>query len=164
MISKLKFLLFGYVLILFTSCKIASTATNKIECMECLQFDKQNLIKLNGNYDNQLWKYIAPLRKKYTDLGLYVKLTVINNSTINAQLMIDDSTIVARKKIKGRIKNGQFSVRTKVYPIGIPVIYFNYYSNKIDLALTNSNELNMIIQECQFAWILLITAGDIRNF
>lgn len=163
-LNRQLFLFTGFLVFVGTSCKIASSATTRNECIACLALDEQNLNQLNGKYSRDLWKYIAPLKKGHTIMGLYVRLTVVNNKEINAHLIIDDSAIVATKKIKGIIKDGYFSVNTKVYAIGVPFIYFDYYSNKIDFTLTNKNELNMTIEESKLFWVFIMSAGETRDF
>lgn len=70
----------------------------------------------------------------------YVQLSAIGKKAILAQLF-SDSTLLEEKVLKGRVKNGYFSVRTKIRVLGIPLIFFRYTNYKIQLGVGADQKL-----------------------
>ncbi|MDJ1483775.1 hypothetical protein QNI16_24965 [Cytophagaceae bacterium YF14B1] len=122
---------------------------------------QENIHQLNGCYSSVLWRYIAPLAKTHysTDTNTYkVCLVAKDNKCIVATLKEGDS-IIATQKLKGHIKNGYFSARSKVYPLGIPPLFFLYYNTDMKIAFANSDDLYTEIHETRFGWVLLFAHG-----
>ncbi len=145
---------FGIIILLsFSSC--VSTKNLISDCNNCVLINKTTIEQVNGSYNSEIWEYIAPLKKnKFTDSTMVIKFSVINEKKILAELMKDDE-VLAKKMMKGKIKNNVFSVRKKVYPIGFPLIFLRFYSNKIDFAITDKNELFFAVSQMEYTNVLL---------
>jgi hypothetical protein len=120
--------------------------------------------KLEGKYANDLWKYVAPLSKaSKADASSSVYLKAINSRLISASL-VDEGSVIETKRIKGKIKNGYFSVKSKVYHYGVPFIFFWYYDNKLNITLTKEEQLSLNIKESKFTMIFILSAGSRERF
>jgi hypothetical protein len=126
--------------------------------------NNENLHIVNGKYDSDLWQYIAPLSSKVKDTINYsVLLNVINHKKIKASLMKNDA-IIDSKKIRGKIDSNKFSVRRKIIPIIIfPLFLQYYYENKINISMTEQDDLCLEISEYQLVSILFM-AGRKEEF
>lgn len=144
----------GIIIILLTS----SCVSNKhliSKCNNCMLVNKTTIEQVNGSYNSEIWKYIAPLKKsEVTDSTTVVRLTVVSDKKILAEL-VKGNEVLAKKMIKGKIKNNVYSVRKKVYPIGCPLIFLRLYSNKIDMSITDKNELFFTVNELKYTNVLL---------
>jgi hypothetical protein len=144
----------GIIIILLSS----SCVSNKhliSECNNCVLVNKTTIEQVNGSYNSEIWKYIAPLKKsEITDSTTAVRLTVMNEKKILAEL-VKGNEVLAKKMIKGKIKNNVYSVRKKVYPIGFPFIFLRLYSNKIDISITDENELFFTVNKLEYTNVLL---------
>lgn len=159
--KPIELLYIGLTITILASCKV--TATKTLSCTNCIKVEKTTINSINGDYSGELWIYIAPFKKsRHADSTATVTLKVKNENCIIATLTKNNDTI-AGKTIKGKIKKGYFSVRPKVYPIGIPLIFFIFYSNKIDFSVTVGNELYVAINESKYGNALFFFQGGTDN-
>lgn len=152
-------------LALWMMCLCSCAGYSSISNGNLTRIDKDNLHSLNGDYSSELWNYLAPLSHKVKDTIHYtVSLEVINSKRLKA-ILKKENLVIDTRKVKGRIKKDFFSVRRKVYPIGFPAIFFKYYENKLEISLTNKDELYLDVSESRFGWaLLLLTGGSGDNF
>lgn len=138
------------------------------------QLDKNNIDTINGTYYNlptdtafcdnkSLWSLFNFKTFQSSDLlidyyGYYVRLNVKNSKRIKAELM-RDGVVVAKKTIKGRIKNNSFSINRKVRIIGIPFIYFFTRDYKTELRLDTNGNLIIGYAESSLGNIFLMSGG-----
>lgn len=153
----MRYLFLILVVLFFSSCAshLKQPSTQRVA------LTKATIHKLNGCYSSGLWRYVAPLAKIHysTDTNTYkVCLVAKDNKCIVATLKEGDS-IIATKKLKGHIKNGYFSARSKIYPLGIPPLFFLYYNTDMKIAFANSDDLYTEIHETRFGWVLLFAHG-----
>ncbi|HZY82286.1 MAG TPA: hypothetical protein VFE50_22330 [Cyclobacteriaceae bacterium] len=122
---------------------------------------KENISKINGDYNSDAWKHLKLLRGKYQDdPSHFVRLTARSENLIEAKLMTQDQTILAEALLPGRIKeNGYFSATRKVFLIPIPLLTW-YSTLKSDLILNSDNDLYVAYNRSGFAIVLLFSGGD----
>lgn len=156
---KVILLLLCGAILSFCSCE--TTATKHLVCTECQSINNNKLSSINGNYSSQIWPYLAPraINTKTYDTSERVKLSVLDAKHIKATLTQNDS-ILSTTIVKGKIKNGYFSARAKYRVLGLPLIFFAEYSNKLDFSLSNKDELYMAISEHKFGQVVLFCDGE----
>jgi hypothetical protein len=165
--NKIGLLILGLIISLLTSCN--STKSLRSNSEKYIRIENNTISSLEGDYKSDLWKNIAPLKKrKKIDNAMIVRISIINEKRIEA-LLIKDDIVIAHKIIKGKVKNGFFSVRPKIYPIGIPIFFFFWYSDKVDIALTDTKDMLIAINSTKYGQVLLFLQGgghqsDIKIF
>lgn len=137
---------------------------------------KYSQVNLNGEYVNnlnedkriELWKTLYKNYSFKTDTtktdGTHIKLNIIDNETIDVQLLKENKRINGFK-LKGKISNEYFEIEKNQKLIPIPFCYLNSYTKTL---LGNDELGNLIIlqENVKYAWIFIFSAGGggIHNF
>ncbi len=157
---------------IFTNSCISVIPSKKVKYQ---QLDKNNIDTINGTYynlptdkafcdDKSLWSlFNFKLIRQYDTLldynNYYVRLNVINNKRIKAEL-IRNGEIVAKKTIKGKFKNNSFSINRKVRVVGIPFIYFFTRDYKTQIQIDTNGNLIIGYAESWLGLIFIMSGGD----
>ena len=133
---------------IFTSC--ASLKSDKFVDGQ-IELTKQNLTSINGKYTrnpvNQSEKWKGDLFWNFYTRGFNVgadslcavELNIIDERRLNVTIMKNDS-IIKSKVLKGKIKNGYFEMKRRVF--FIPTIYLNVFrTTKFRIGLLENNNL-----------------------
>ena len=74
--------------------------------------------------------------------NLSVQLIVQNQYSLIAKLF-DENSLIAQKKVNGKIQGDYFSVRRKIKYIGLPLIYMKESDWKLQIAKTKNGNLHI---------------------
>ena len=138
--------------------------------------EENSLVHINGFYSNvscnktdtynaSLWKQFNYLKKDTLAnwKNHTIELEVINKRKVLAKLWLND-TVIAVKILKGKIKNGYFSVRRKLKIVGFPLVYFFTSDNKLEIGSSNNNQLIINSATSSYGMIFIITNGNTQQF
>lgn len=155
-----------FALILPIVLLFACAPGSRIETSDLQPLNSDNMSSLNGRYDVRIWKYFAPLQKgKYTDTTYYkVALEAVGPRRVAARVVYSDSIEVEKRILKGRLSGGYFSMKTRTIPIGVPLIFFQLYRNKIDLGVKQSSELYLSVNEFRLGNFFILAAAKRTSF
>lgn len=156
--------------ILFQSC-ISLKDMNSLEPKIINSGDQK---KLDGVYSNQptdsvnidgydlrtlllrpFYNYSLEEEKNYSG---EIELKQISDKKLKVSYL-KNGEVKESKNLKGKFKNGFFSVRRKLIPIGIPLIFYVYLERRIMIGL-DDDKLIIKTRKYAFAQILLLFAGD----
>lgn len=167
-------------------------ATFLFSCNGVKHIERSNLIDLNtnmsfleGKYENMdpdvtknvgyhspmsLWSVLV--KKGYKTYGFEqdtfgpnstVQLTVLSKKRVLAKLFVD-TTLVAERVVKGRVKNDYFSVTRKIRYVGLPVLFMLYSNRKIELGKTEEGELIVDVSHRSLGWLVFMVAGNTEYY
>lgn len=144
--------------------------------------DKQPLTKntlnlLNGSYPNlpdsidfrsggelTLWRQLKLRSYPYSkSLKLTVQLEVLDAHTVLAKLM-DGNQIRDTKRLKGKIRDGYFYLRTKSTYWGVPIVYWAVLGLRTRLGVNSTGQLFADSNYSHGGGILILTAGSIDDW
>ncbi|MBL7726320.1 MAG: hypothetical protein JNM68_01490 [Dinghuibacter sp.] len=114
----------------------------------------------NGNGFYSLW-FELDYRRNNEDTvpaKAMVQLELLSPRQLKASLWNND-TLLKTITLKGKIKDGYFSVRRYYNIIPIPFIYFRHNDHKIRLGKTTDGRLVADAAESHGGWILVMAAG-----
>ena len=153
----MKIIYFLLLISIFTSC--ASLKSDKFVDGQ-IELTKQNLTLINGKYTrnpvNQsenwkgdlFWNFYTRGYNVGADSLCAVELKVIDERHLNVTIMKNDS-IIKSKVLKGKIKNGYFEMKRRVF--FIPTIYLNVFrTTKFRIGLLEND--NLTTDYKQLAW------------
>jgi hypothetical protein len=139
---------------------------SRIEAPGLKPLTGENISSLNGRYNLSIWQYFAPMQKeKYTDTTSYkVAIEAISPRRLAAKVVYSDTIVVDKKILKGHLTGGYFSVKPRTLPLGIPLLYFQYYKNKVDIGMKENSDLYLSVNEFRLVNFIIIAAGKRSSF
>lgn len=159
------------VVCLFVFLTEACVPLKKAERNNLLKLDNNNKHVLNGKYANRaprnnsngfysLW-FELDYHRKNTDTvpeQAVVQLETLSPKRVKAGLWNND-TLIKTITLKGKIKDGYFSVKRYYNIVPIPFLYFRHNDHKIRLGKTTNGLLVADAAESHGGWILVMAAG-----
>lgn len=135
---------------------------------------------INGKYKNMgsdtswgrpftLWTALTLHTKQFIPDSLLpypdavVELQLQRRRKLSARL-INDTQLIAERILKGRIRDGYFTVRRKVRYFGLPFLYLRYSDYKVQLGSDNKRQLLVDAVSSRFGWIFIMSAGTADQY
>jgi hypothetical protein len=164
--------IFYFIVIIFLSSCVGSKLSKKGQlCEECLNLNEVGIEKINGFYHKDLWLKFRPFKtykvnnadvKDSFYVSLNIKAKNKRKYELKAKLYRND-TIISEKKIKGKIKNGCFVSKSRIFPLGIPTILLFYYEYRMWLTITKDDNLFVHTKDYKTVWLLSVVARGERD-
>lgn len=112
-------------------------------------------------YKELLWTQFTFYKKDtLRDWSRYrIALYANSRKSIIVNLILDSQSI-AKKSIRGKIKEGYFFTRTRTRMYGVPLIYFGYGTVRLRIGLNNKNDLLIDRQRSSYGNIFFFSAGN----
>ncbi|KAB1158098.1 hypothetical protein [Flavobacterium luteum] len=150
--------------------------TNNLPSNDFNKITQNDIEKINGKYriypikdstkSKNIYKDLTGVwwRAKKNNLELnnnsnyYVEIKVINSSELNL-IVFENESEIARKKIKGKLKNGMFYINQKMSISGLPYIFGTFVVDKKRIGLRKNNLIIDKINHEFGAVFIIFTAG-----
>jgi len=165
----IKVIISVFIAITLNSCLGIIINKKRELCQECLNIEEVGIDKINGYYEKYLWTYIRPYRiynLNRVDIkdSFYVSLNYSKKTGKRCELLFKlykNGEIISEKKIKGKIINGYIVTKHRIFPLGVPPIYYWQYENILWITVTKKDELFIHLREAKAGWLFLLLDGQI---
>ncbi|MBL7747420.1 MAG: hypothetical protein JNM19_08360 [Chitinophagaceae bacterium] len=170
----------NYLLLLLLSLLASCAKIKYPERTQLLPVTSTGDAPINGKYKNMgsdtswgrpftLWTALTLHTKQFIPDSLLpypdavVELQLQRRRKLNARL-INDTQLIEERILKGRIRDGYFSVRRKVRYVGLPFLYLRYSDYKVQLGSDNNRHLLVDAVSSRFGWIFIMSAGTADQY